>query len=56
MRDEMKKLLALTPQNSTTTPQTAESWIDAKAARDTLLYVSDARTGTVGVHSFSKAT
>jgi hypothetical protein len=39
---------------ATTTPQTAESWIDAKAAPATLLYVSDAGTGTVGVYAFPK--
>jgi hypothetical protein len=42
------------PQAMTTTPQSAESWIDAKAAPATLLYVSDAGTGTVGVYAFPK--
>jgi hypothetical protein len=42
------------PQTSTTTPQNAESWIDAKAAPATLLYVSDAGTGTVGIYAFPK--
>jgi hypothetical protein len=41
------------PQATTATPQTAESWIDAKAPA-TLLYVSDAGTGTVGVYAFPK--
>ncbi|HXM04251.1 MAG TPA: hypothetical protein VN939_16695 [Chthoniobacterales bacterium] len=52
----MKRLLALITQNTTATRQTAESWIDAKAAPATPLYVSDAGTGTVGTYAFPKAT